>query len=127
MVAGFLFCDFHSRAAFRGRAFRVSELPQHGCQSCMSAGRVRLQSNRFPQSSHRILELALLLQHCSKRVIGLGIVRFGMNCCAEFLRGCGKVALLPKRHSERVVHIRLPRIQFCGLVQFGHGFRQFVF
>jgi len=57
LVAGFLFCDFHSGAAFCGRAFRVSELAQHGCQRCMSAGGVRLHSNRFPQSSHGLPQI----------------------------------------------------------------------
>src|SRR5882762_10917074 len=50
-----------------------------------------------------------------------------MNSCAEFLRGCSKVALLPKCHPQGVMHICLPGIQFCCLAQFDHGLRQLVF
>src|SRR6266567_656151 len=114
LLARLLSCDFRSQSAFRRRAFGVSELTEHGRQSCVSASEIRLQPDGFPQSRRRILKLALLLQNRPQGVIRFGIIRLSANRCAEFLSGSGKISLLPECYSQRVMDIGLGGIQFRG-------------
>src|SRR5439155_5790257 len=83
LLARLLFRDIRSRFAFGRGTFGVSKLAEHGCQSRMSAREVRLQTDSFSQSRRGILQLALLFQDRSQRVIRLGIIRLRANRRAE--------------------------------------------
>ena len=92
----------------------------------MGAGKVRLHSNGFSQGTRSILELAFLFQHRTQRVIGLRIIRLGANCRAQLLRRRGKISLLPERHAERVVRVRLTGIESRRPTQLDDRFRKLV-
>ena len=63
----------------------------------MSAGEIRLQTNRFSQASRRLRQFALLLQYRAQRVVGLGVIGFGLDGGAQSFSRQVEIALLPKR------------------------------
>ncbi len=127
LLIRFLFADFDACFRFRSCTLTVAKLPQYCRQRRMRTSEIRLQANRFSQRASRFVQLSLLLEHSPQCVPGLRIVWLRVNRGAEFFRCRGEITLLPQRHSQRVVHVRLLRVQFFRLPKFRRSLRQFVF
>src|SRR6266852_6739697 len=93
----------------------------------MRPGKIWLKPNRFAKGGGGLRQLTLLLQNSAQRIERLGIIRPSLNCHAQLVRGRRKIALLPERDPERVVHVRLLRIKLFRLSKLRDRLGKFVF
>ncbi len=93
----------------------------------MRPGKIWLKPNRLAKGGGGLRQLTLLLQNSAQRIESLGIVGLGLNCRAQLVRCPRKIALLPERDPERVVHVRLLRIKLFRLSKLRDCLGKFVF
>src|SRR6185437_11842205 len=121
LFARLLLQKLHAFAALGSRSLTITELPQNGCEIRVRSRKIWLQSNGFPQSIRRRLQVSLLFQHRTQGVISLRIIRLCPDRRAQFFSRSRKISLLPQRHTERVVSIRQLRVQLGCFSEFRDG------